>query len=1323
MKRKLLLAALCVVSALGMRAQTDVTSTYLTNADFSQTTALDNGLCGYGKDMGEKGTTYYGLQAIDGWTSAVLSGDNSNSTYPNSGMGGAVFAYGSDQLMMGNNTKAPAADPDGNSGNCLGFFGVWGCGGYYYQEVTLAAGKYTINIPVYNQSGTQANTSYIGWIPNSGTSYTFATNPTVGAWTTLTASFTLTNATTGKICLGYKSTGSGSGANAMLYFDKVQILYTAAVVKDVLSTALTAATNANATLNNSDLASAIATAQSVYDSTTATQDEVNAAAATLNAATEIAMSAAGDVTGIFLANPGFESCTVTTSNAAAAGNAAPLDISGEWTQASSAAWSSSAVVAYGGDGQVNGASAPSADNAGNSGNALGVSVGWGGTVTYQSPSVTLPAGVYTLQVNAYNNLSGVTQFASKFGFVPTEGSATLSTKTSFAYATWETDQVTVTLNEATEGVIQVGGQAISGGSGANAKVFFDNITITYQSFLAGAKAQWDDAVAAAGEAKTDYPQVTGSELADLNEELAKAEPTTVEGYNEAKEALEAATAAFIAAAPAYNALATEITYAQTLSVNTDDATTALNAADATAESVVAACQALKVLEYTTIKVAYPNDLTSLLGDWDKGNYDTTKGQGYVGSETYFDKWSGSATDLSSSKTVTLPAGSYTVMVAGRGVSTTTMNLSVKVGDADAVSTPFLMSGDTGKGIDTEGATNFSGEGTYSNNNNGRGWQYRYISFSLTDASEVTLSISGHLNNGTWQSFYAPVLLADDATVLNISLADLAAAVLAANDATSEVSTLLTTIAQTTNPAADEVTYQTVVGGSEAAALAAAVQAAGSVDAASIDAVQAATTALTESTTAYNAAKPAYERAAMVIAIASVYSVDVTALQATIENSETTAEIIAASANTIISTFAGTALASSKAAQAGFEKDEYAPYNNVQGFALVETATAMGANPANYTNEQLYQTFAAIKGYTWTQNTEDVDAIYNGMFDSAVEGDWGLTGWTRTNAWGQQRTGIEGDYATAYYNQPGSLKYGDTGVYTMPLAENTWYKLTFAYRSHENNSNKGVTVSVLNGAPEGLAATEFEGNGSTSEWKVVETFFQTGAAGDYVLTLANSGNTWMTGVSLVKATSTSANMTVKANKWGTFIAPFEVAIPAGINAYKVTGVDDNGYMVKEQVETTIPANTPVVLENTTDALIDEDFEGPNLATADSYTEGALTGVYTASEIPVSTETVKTYVLQTQNDVQAFYIVNDPTAAFTATPNRCYLTVEASTEAAPRAIFIDEEGDATGIKGVDGQIAKGKVKGIYSANGTELNQLQKGLNIVKMADGKVQKVYVK
>ena len=224
--KQLLLSVAAVMMAGSMSAQTDVTSTYLTNADFSATTPINNNLKGYGKDMGTA-TTYYGFQPVDGWTYTVVSGDNSNATYPNSGMGGAVFEYGSSYQMQGNSKTAPAAGPDGAAGQGLGFFSVWGCGGYYYQEVTLPAGNYTINIPVYNQSGTSGTTSYFGFIPTTGDAQTIATPTTTGEWTVLTKSFTLTEETTGKICVGYKSNGSGSAANPMLFIDKVQILYKA----------------------------------------------------------------------------------------------------------------------------------------------------------------------------------------------------------------------------------------------------------------------------------------------------------------------------------------------------------------------------------------------------------------------------------------------------------------------------------------------------------------------------------------------------------------------------------------------------------------------------------------------------------------------------------------------------------------------------------------------------------------------------------------------------------------------------------------------------------------------------------------------------------------------------------------------------------------------------------------------------------------------------------------------------------------------------------------------------------------------------------------
>ena len=125
------------------------------------------------------------------------------------------------------------------------------------------------------------------------------------------------------------------------------------------------------------------------------------------------------------------------------------------------------------------------------------------------------------------------------------------------------------------------------------------------------------------------------------------------------------------------------------------------------------------------------------------------------------------------------------------------------------------------------------------------------------------------------------------------------------------------------------------------------------------------------------------------------------------------------------------------------------------------------------------------------------------------------GWTRTNGWGQKQSGLEGTYATAYYNHPGSLQYGNQGVYTMPLAAQTTYIVTVSYRSHENESNTGMTISVLNDAEKGLAAEQFAANPSKSEWMTVSKEFKTDAAGNYVLTLANGGNTWITNVSITR----------------------------------------------------------------------------------------------------------------------------------------------------------------------------------------------------------------
>ena len=120
MKKKLLFAAAMLLAAVGVNAQTDVTSTYLTNADFEASTALTSDfLYGYSKDGSPSG-----FQAVDGWSYTILKYDGNEQ----SGMGGGVIAYGSNTALKGNNQKAPSTEYTAGEKNALGFFGVWSCG-------------------------------------------------------------------------------------------------------------------------------------------------------------------------------------------------------------------------------------------------------------------------------------------------------------------------------------------------------------------------------------------------------------------------------------------------------------------------------------------------------------------------------------------------------------------------------------------------------------------------------------------------------------------------------------------------------------------------------------------------------------------------------------------------------------------------------------------------------------------------------------------------------------------------------------------------------------------------------------------------------------------------------------------------------------------------------------------------------------------------------------------------------------------------------------------------------------------------------------------
>jgi hypothetical protein len=271
----------------------------------------------------------------------------------------------------------------------------------------------------------------------------------------------------------------------------------------------------------------------------------------------------------------------------------------------------------------------------------------------------------------------------------------------------------------------------------------------------------------------------------------------------------------------------------------------------------------------------------------------------------------------------------------------------------------------------------------------------------------------------------------------------------------------------------------------------------------------------------------------------------------------------------------------------------------------------------------------------------------------------------------------------------------------------------------------VTVSVLNGE-DGMPATTFSGNGSTSTWKTVEALFTTGAAGNYLLTLANSGNTWMTNVSLVKVESaaiaisenadytpveTYANVeltrTIKGDgTWNTFVVPFDLSNEelkaafgedVAVAEYSETADGDNSTVNFNTMGTpAITANTPVLLKG--NAGTSYTFSGKLLKTSEAKVEGT------------NFDFVGTYEATTTIAVGDYFIGGNKLwkskGNTTITGTRAY--IKAKTTKAKVACFALDGGETTAINTVNGEGTQ--VNGYYNLNGQRVDNPKKGLYIV-------------
>ena len=217
----------------------------------------------------------------------------------------------------------------------------------------------------------------------------------------------------------------------------------------------------------------------------------------------------------------------------------------------------------------------------------------------------------------------------------------------------------------------------------------------------------------------------------------------------------------------FNELMREVDYASQLGV---DVSQFKELIDSSHQLAIAEMQQiienLKLAEYEHVTTCYSDDQTSLLGTWTSSNQTSRSGQHYDGSSSssYWeqrDGWGNTSWSMSMKQTVTLPAGNYMLKCAGRSASSSVV-AKMAVDDA---SVSFPTKGDVGYGIDTSGKASFSSTGEYANGGKGRGWEWRYLPFTLEESREVTITLSASVNNASaqWVSMTSLALLREPET--------------------------------------------------------------------------------------------------------------------------------------------------------------------------------------------------------------------------------------------------------------------------------------------------------------------------------------------------------------------------------------------------------------------------------------------------------------------------------------------------------------------------------------------------------------------------------
>ena len=292
----LIMAFVCILYATVIHSQTytDVTSTYLTNANFETSPTMA---------IGGTQPTDNTMYTISGWTSNLTG----TQTYKKL----ETIPYATAITALGVTSPTNGSSVTSNNSYLLAIKTHWQSGlNYLQQTITLPAGKYSLKWDSYVMQLVANGLSYCGVVIGSTPIY-LPLADAVTTWKNNTLNFTLTSSQSVIVRFGYdKNANTGSTASPVLFIDNVQLLSYGVDKTDLVTKINDAKAYYNTSgVGASDYLTSIRAAETVNANSGATQADVNTAITTLQSAMDTYVT--GNATNVTasLTNPSFETAS------------------------------------------------------------------------------------------------------------------------------------------------------------------------------------------------------------------------------------------------------------------------------------------------------------------------------------------------------------------------------------------------------------------------------------------------------------------------------------------------------------------------------------------------------------------------------------------------------------------------------------------------------------------------------------------------------------------------------------------------------------------------------------------------------------------------------------------------------------------------------------------------------------------------------------------------------------------------------------------------------------------------------------------------------